>query len=353
MSGYKIRFNGLDRLYDHYKTEFNEAAQQSWQLGSAILGKETEKLESNIAKKYSRQYAVGVGSATDGLYFALRAAGIGPEHKVFCPVLSYVATAGAIRRIGSKIYFHDTGNDGNIGEFIYKEKPDAVVYVNLFGNIADYDRIKSYCKNKQAILIEDAAQSQGAYYKGIPSGKLGDISVFSFDPMKNMPCFGSAGMILTDTKEIYEKIISLRRHAIHGNFFEYGYNSVISEDHAAQLNMLLDHFDELQTDRERVANRYYNNLDNLDFIKGDKNNKNSYHKLIILSDRRDQLQKYLSVYNVETKIHYPKILDPINKGIYPIAENICNRGISLPIYPFLRDDEIDYICRRIKKFYGI
>ena len=86
MNGYKIRFNGLDRLYSRYKTEFDGIAQKSWQLGQAILGEETRKLEDNIAKKYSRQYAVAVGSATDGLYLALRAAGIGPEHKVFCPV---------------------------------------------------------------------------------------------------------------------------------------------------------------------------------------------------------------------------------------------------------------------------
>ena len=353
MSGYKIRFNGLDRLYDHYKTELNEAAQQSWQLGSAILGKETEKLESSIAKKYSRKYAVAVGSATDGLYFALRAAGIRPEHKVFCPVLSYVATAGAIRRIGSKIYFHDTGNDGNIGEFIYKEKPDAVIYVNLFGNIADYDRIKSYCKNNQAILIEDAAQSQGAYYKDSPSGTLGDVSVFSFDPMKNMPCFGSGGMVLTDNKDICERVISLRRHAVKSTDFDYGYNSVISEDHAAQLNVLLDHYDELQRDRERVSHRYHSNLSNKTFIKGDENNRSSYHKQVMLTDNRDQLKEYLEQQGIETKIHYSQILDPIHQGLYPVAENICRQAISLPIYPFLQNEEIDYICEKIKEFYGI
>ena len=353
MSGYKIRFNGLDRLYDHYKTELNKAAQQSWQLGSAILGKETEKLESNIAKKYSRQYAVAVGSATDGLYFALRAAGIGKEHKVFCPVLSYVATAGAIRRIGSKIYFHDTGNDGNIGEFIYKEKPDAVVYVNLYGNTAEYDRIQAYCQKNQIVLIEDAAQSQGAYYKDSPSGTLGDVSVFSFDPMKNMPSFGSGGMVLTDNKDICERVISLRRHAVKSTDFDYGYNSVISEDHAAQLNVLLDHYDELQRDRERVSHRYHSNLSNKTFIKGDENNRSSYHKQVMLTDNRDQLKEYLEQQGVETKIHYSQILDPIHQGLYPVAENICRQAISLPIYPFLQNEEIDYICEKIKEFYVI
>jgi dTDP-4-amino-4,6-dideoxygalactose transaminase len=353
MNGCKIKFNGLDRLYSRYKTEFDGIAQKAWQLGQAILGEETRKLEDNIAKKYSRQYAVAVGSATDGLYFALRAAGIRPEHKVFCPVLSYVATAGAIRRIGSKIKFIDTDSSGNIGNFSHEKTPDAVVYVNLYGNPADYDRIKSYCEKNQIILIEDAAQSQGAYYRDMPSGSMGDVSIFSFDPMKNMPSFGSGGMVLTDNKDIYDRVISLRRHAIKSTDFDYGYNSVISEDHAGQLNVLLDQYDELQRDRERVAHRYYSNLPNKTFIKGDKNNKSSYHKQVMLTNNRDQLKEYLEKQGIETKIHYSQILDIVNTGLYPVAENICQQAISLPIYPFLQNEEIDYICEKIKDFYGI
>ena len=353
MNGYKIKFNGLDRLYSRYKTEFDGIAQKSWQLGQSILGEETRKLEDNIAKKYSRQYAVAVGSATDGLYFALRAAGIKPEHKVFCPVLSYVATAGAIRRIGSKIKFIDTDSSGNIGNFSYEKTPDAVVYVNLYGNPADYDRIKSYCEKNQIILIEDAAQSQGAYYRDMHSGSMGDVSIFSFDPMKNMPSFGSGGMVLTDNKDIYDRVISLRRHAIKSTDFDYGYNSVISEDHAGQLNVLLDQYDELQRDRERVAHRYYNNLPNKTFIKGDENNRSSYHKQVMLTNNRDQLKEYLEKQGIETKIHYSEILDTVNTGLYHMAENICQQAISLPIYPFLQNEEIDYICKHIKDFYGI
>lgn len=353
MSGYKIQFNGLDRLYDHYKIELNEVAQKSWQLGKAILGDETRKLEDSIAKKYSRQYAVAVGSATDGLYFALRAIGIGPEHKVFCPVLSYVATAGAIRRTGSRIKFIDTDSDGNIGNFSHEKTADAVVYVNLYGNTADYDRIRSYCEKNQIILIEDAAQSQGAYYRDIPSGAMGDVSIFSFDPMKNMPSFGSGGMVLTDNKDICERVISLRRHAVKSLDFDHGYNSVISEDHAGQLNVLLNHYDELQRDRERVAHRYYSNLPNKTFIKGDENNKSSHHKLVMLVDNRDRLKEYLEEQGIETKIHYSEILDPINTGLYPMAECITQKAISLPIYPFLRNEEVDYICKKIENFYGI
>lgn len=353
MNGYKIKFNGLERIYDRYKQELDEQARKSWQSGQAILGEQTEKLQHNIAKKYGRRYAVAVGSATDGVYFALRSSGIGRGNKVFCPVLSYVATSGAIRRAGSEIRFIDTDGYGNIGNFPFGERPDALVYVNLYGNTADYDRIKSFCQENKVVLIEDAAQSQGAYYRDIPSGAMGDVSVFSFDPMKNMPSFGSGGMVLTDDELVCRRVMSLRRHAVKSDDFDHGYNSVISEDHAGQLNVLLYHYDELQMDRERVALRYYSNLPKSIFIRGDGKNKSSYHKLVMLSEHRNELKEHLEQQGIETKIHYAEILDTANLGFYPVAENICRGALSMPIYPFLSDDEIDYICDKIEDFYGV
>jgi len=353
MNGYKIKFNGIDRLYKVYKNELSRAAEEVWQEGKILLGKKLKNLENRIAKKYKRTYAVGVGSATDGIYFALRSLGLSKNNLIFCPVLSYVATAGAIKRLGCKPYFLDVDKNGNIGEINYNKIPNAIVYVNLFGNVADYTRIKEYCNKNKVLLIEDAAQSQGAVYKDILSGKMGDVSIFSFDPMKNMPSFGSGGMVLTDSKEVYENLLSLRRHGIYNQNFDYGYNSVIPEDHAAQLNILLEHYDEMQKDRERVANRYFKNLSNINFIKSDIQNKSSYHKLIILVEDRDNLKKYLNDNSIETKIHYNEILDKTKKGYYKIAENFCLKSLSLPIYPFLLNEEIDYICERINKFYGI
>jgi len=353
MNGYKIKFNGLDRLYSRYNIEFDAMAKKAWKSGRAILGEQNIKLEQNMAKKYGRRYAVAVGSATDGVYFALRASGIGRGNKVFCPVLSYVATAGAIRRAGSEIRFIDTDGSGNIGHFPFGEIPDALVYVNLYGNTADYDRIRSFCQSNNIVLIEDAAQSQGAWYRNIPSGAMGDVSVFSFDPMKNMPSFGSGGMLLTDDEQVCRRVISLRRHAVNSADFDHGYNSVISEDHAGQLNVLLDHYDELQMDRERVALRYYANLPDKIFVRGDEKNKSSHHKLVMLSERRDELKEHLEQQGIETKIHYAEILDPANLGFYPVAENICRGALSMPIYPFLGDDEIDYICDKIEDFYGV
>tara|TARA_Y100001937_G_scaffold45216_1_gene63476 strand:+ start:3943 stop:5001 length:1059 start_codon:yes stop_codon:yes gene_type:complete len=349
MAGHKITFNGIDRLYDAYSWRLTRRAKAVWQSGNVLQGKYLKQLETEIAKKYKRKYAVGVGSATDGLYFAMKAVGLDKNSMIVCPAFSYVATAGAIKRLGAEIHFVDTDSNGNIGDWQGHGLPDGVLYVNMFGNPADYKRLKKYCDTHHIPLIEDAAQSQGAVYGKVPSGALGDISVFSFDPMKNMPSFGGGGMVLTDNKEVYDSVVSLRRHGLSGKD-RYGYNSLISEDHANQLLLLLDKFDRLQKMRDKVCNRYRKNMPEVQILCASPGTKSSNHKLVILSDRRDELKKYLHTKGIQTKIHYTKTLDSQNIGKYPQAENICAKALSLPIYPHLKMNEVDYICDRIKEF---
>jgi len=352
MNGYKIKFNGIDRLYRDYSWRLNRRAKSVWQSGDMLKGKFLEELEQKIAKKYKRKYAVGVGSATDGLYFAMRAMGIGNDSTVVCPAFSYIATAGAIRRLGADIHFVDTDTNGNIGDWQGQGLPDAVVYVNMFGNPADYQRLRKYCSSHRIPLIEDAAQSQGAIYGNTPSGAMGDISVFSFDPMKNMPSFGGGGMVLTDNENVYDSVMSLRRHGLAGQHL-YGYNSLISEDHANQLVLLLDKFDRLQKMRRKVFDRYEKNLKGIQMICASPHTTSSNHKLVILVDRRDQLKSYLETKGIESKIHYTKTLDHEHTRRYPNAELICAKALSLPIYPHLEMKEVDYICGKVKEFYNV
>ena len=352
MTGYNLKFNGIDRLYDAYSWRLNRRARAAWESGDVLQGKCLKQLETEIAEKYKRKYAIGVGSATDGLYFAMKAVGLNKSSTVLCPAFSYVATAGAIKRLGADIHFADTDKQGNIGDWGIMGLPSAVLYVNMFGNLADYTRLRKYCDQHRIPLIEDAAQSQGAMYGKTPSGALGDVSVFSFDPMKNMPSFGTGGMVLTDSKDVYDTVISLRRQGLNGKT-SYGYNSLISEDHANQLLLLLSKFDKLQKMRKKVFERYKKNLEHTDFIETQENTQSSYHKLVLLSDRRDELKTYLAQNGIETKVHYNKTLDSKNVGQYPNAESICAKALSLPIYPHLEMYEVDYICERIRKFNGV
>ena len=343
MTGYKIKYNGIDRLYNAYSWRLTRRAKAAWSSGQVLQGQFLKQLETEVAEKYNRKYAVGIGSATDGLYFAMRAVGLNKDSTVMCPVLSYIATANAIKRLGAKIQFVDTDQMGLIGDLQYKEVPDAVVYVNLFGNCADYVKLRQYCTKHKIPLIEDAAQSQGAIFKKIPSGALGDVSVFSFDPMKNMPSFGGGGMVLTDNEQQYKQVLSMRKNGT--------YNSVLSEDHANQLLLILDKFKKLQKMRKKVYQRYREHLPNAHFLINEKGNP-SYHKLVMITKHRDALQKHLAEAGIETKIHYKEILDSKYIGLYsyPCADSICANAISLPIYPHLKNDEIDYICETIGKF---
>ena len=352
MSGYKIKFNGIDRLYDDYSWRLGRRAKQAWQSGDVLQGKYLRQLEKGIAQKYNRKYAVGVGSATDGLYFAMKSLGLNKNCNIVCPVFSYIATAGAIKRLGAEINFMDTDKNGNIGKLSVVGLPDAVLYVNMFGNPADYKTLKEYCDRHKIPLIEDAAQSQGATYGKQQSGTLGDVSVFSFDPMKNMPSFGGGGMVLTDSQDVYDNVISLRRHGFKGKY-SYGYNSLISEDHANQLLLFLNKFDSLQKKRQKVARRYKKNLSKVEIIEAHSKTKSSNHKFVILSDRRDDLKSYLENKGIETKIHYPHILDNGNVNSYPNAVKLCARALSLPIYPHLSLQEVDYICDTIKEFMSV
>ena len=352
MNGYKIKFNGIDRLYDEYSWRLTRRAKQVWSSGNVLQGEYLREFEKQLAKKYKRKYAVAVGSATDGLYFSLRCANINTNDTVVCPALSYIATSGSIKRIGCNIDYIDTDANGNLDVLKISDMslPKALVYVNLFGNVAEYETLKKICDRRGTLLIEDAAQSQGAKYKKQLSGTLGDISVFSFDPMKNMPSFGGGGAVLTDNKDHYNVIKSLRRHGSGGNF-KYGYNSMLSDDHANQLLFLLTKFDRLQKLRKKAYERYKKNLPQFNFVGADNQNQSSYHKLVLLVEKRDELKEWLAQEGIETKIHYAKTLDP--SETYPNAETFCKKAISLPIYPFLKTNEIDIVCKKIKDFYDV
>tara|TARA_Y100000592_G_scaffold72521_1_gene112815 strand:+ start:447 stop:1505 length:1059 start_codon:yes stop_codon:yes gene_type:complete len=352
MTGYKIKFNGIDRLYNEYSWRLTRRAKQVWESGNVLQGNYLEQFEKELAKKYKRKYAVAVANATDGLYFALRCANIINNDTVICPALSYVATSGAIKRIGCNIDFVDTDKNGNIDVLKISNMgmPKALLYVNLFGNVAEYETLRKICDKRGIVLIEDAAQSQGAKYKNKLSGSLGDLSVFSFDPMKNMPSFGGGGAVLTDDKDYYKLLRSLRRHGYDSNL-EYGYNSLLSDDHANQLLFLLSKFDKLQKLRKKVFEQYKKNLPQFHFVTTESNHVSSYHKLVLLVEKRDELKQYLDSEGIETKIHYTKTLEP--KESFPGAENFCKKALSLPIYPFLKTDEVDSICKKIKKFYNV
>ncbi len=354
---------GIDRLYNEYSWRLTRRAKKVWQSGMVVGNKsnnETKKFENSIAKYTKRKYAVAVGSGTDALYFALKVKGIGPGSTVLCPAVSYMATAEAIKRTGAIIQFCDVNENGLIDHIPMMGLPSAVVYVNLFGNLADYDRIQKYCTKHGIPLIEDAAQSLGSFYKKIPSGKLGDVSTLSFAPSKPLPAFGNAGMVLTDSFDEAEKLRGLRYHGYNNVNVSHGYNSCIPESVASQLDFLLGKYSSLLKKRNNIYKIYTEELSKIHDIEQLKYDPvSNKSKFVIRVPNRDELQGYLFTKGIETAITYKTPLPKmkmfqkaiIEEEKFINAEKFCEQVISLPIHPFLKKEEVKYVCKQIKDFY--
>jgi dTDP-4-amino-4,6-dideoxygalactose transaminase len=360
----EIKFNGLDRIYDNFSWRITRRAKAVWKTGNVVSTKHTEdsyldQLEKSVAKYTKRKFGIAVGSGTDALYFALRAKGIGPGKTVVCPAISYMATAEAIKRTGARIYFVDVNENGLIGDVGIKTQPDAVVYVNLFGNLADYDRLTEYCEENKIPLIEDAAQSLGSFYKKIPSGKLGDISSLSFAPSKPLPCLGNGGMVLTDNENETDLIRSMRYHGAGTAKLHHGYNSCLSNDHANVLNFLLSKYKKLLNKTNKIQKLYNEKLSRVGIssIQTQSKTVSNNHKFVIKVQDRDNLKAYLETKNIQSQVHYVLPLSKM-KMFYtddkmPNAERFSQEVLSLPIHPFLEDYEVSYVCKCIGDFYGV
>lgn len=359
-----IKFNGLDRIYNEYSWRITRRAKQVWNTGNVvgnrhIEGSFVDQFENSVAKYTKRKYAVAVGSGTDALYFALRAKGIGPESTVLCPAISYMATAEAIKRTGATIHFVDVDNKGLISKLPDFGLPNAVVYVNLFGNLADYATLKEYCVKRRIPLIEDAAQSFGSYYNKVPSGKLGDISTLSFAPSKPLPAFGNGGMVLTDSENERDLVRSLRYHGQGTAKLEHGYNSCMSHEHANILNFLMSKYKGLLSRTKKVRQWYEEKLLDLGIsaIQTGTGTISNNHKLVVKVDDRDGLRKYLDKKGIQTQVHYPQPMSKMKMfdtgQEMPNSEKFCTNVLSLPIHPFLKKQEVLYVCKCIGEYYGI
>tara|TARA_B100001564_G_scaffold315707_1_gene290587 strand:+ start:427 stop:1509 length:1083 start_codon:yes stop_codon:yes gene_type:complete len=359
-----IKFGGVDRIYDAYSWRITRRAKEVWRSGNVISSRHSkgsfvDKFETAVAKYTKRKFAIAVGSGTDALYFALKAKGIGPESTVLCPAISYLATAEAIKRTGATIHFVDVDKKGLISQLPDFGLPDAMVYVNLFGNLAEYATLKEYCVKRRIPLIEDAAQSFGSFYNNVPSGKLGDISTLSFAPSKPLPCFGNGGMVLTDNEREADLIRSLRYHAVGTGTLAHGYNSCLSNDHANILNFLLSKYKGLQAKTKKVRKWYEDKLLDIGIssIQTRNGTTSNNHKLVIRVDDRDGLRNFLDKKDIETQVHYQQ---PMNKmkmfdtgQQIPNAEKFCENVLSLPIHPFIKKSEVLYVCKCIGEYYGI
>ena len=370
MKNVTIPFFGASRFYKENSDKILSIVDKVFSHGQVLMGPEVEEFEKNIKSRCQRKYAVAVSSCTDALYFSLLSAGVQPEDEVLITSFSFIASVTPILRLGATPVFVDINNDDfmmNLDDLESKitAKSKAVVAVHLFGQCLPMNELEKIAKKYDLIIIEDAAQSLGAYHNDRKAGSMGLVSSISFDPTKIISAFGNGGVVLTDDGMIFEKVKKLRYHGKNfktGSFEFLGYNSRLATSQAALLNFQLDILDDLIEQSNKIAQIYNNSFHDINEITIPvikEANKHIYHKYVLVVENRDTLKKYLTDQGISTKVHYSKALFEYNllKNYNFRAENIenvhtlKNKVLSLPIYPELNREETDYICKTLRKFY--
>lgn len=364
-----VPFFGLNRQYLSLREEILDITDHVYRTGKVLDGAYTKHFEEAIARRCDRSYAIAVNSGTQALIFAQAASLTKPPYSVLIPTISFVATINSVLMNNFTPVFCEVDYNGimdlNTVEYKLDNSVGAIMYVNLFGNTVDWDRFQMQTRffNDDLIIIEDAAQSFGANYKGVPSGKMGDISVLSFDPTKNLPNYGSGGMILTDDHHIYDVVRNLRDNGKTLNYYDVpGTNSKMSESDCAQMLVKLNYFDAWQRRRAEIAEYYTEQLyQYVDVLTPNEGVTHSWHKFVIRTYSRSSLMSFLSAKGIETKIHYEHALYNLGVGfshvtfdkqLYTETSSFTRECLSLPIYPELTDAEVETVAQSVKDYFS-
>lgn len=364
----KVPYINLALQHQNIKQELLAAVENVLVSGQFILGEEVKKFEQSFAKIAGAKYAIGVDNGTDALVLALKALGIGKGDEVITAPNSYLASASCIGQVGATIVFADVREDFNLDpkkvERAITKRTKAVIAVHLTGRPADMGALVKICKKKKIHLIEDCAQAVSAEYNGQRVGSFGIINTFSLHPLKNLSAAGDGGVITTNSEKLYTWLTLARNHGLKNrdecDFWSM--NSRLDNLQAAILNVKLKYFERWTERRREIAALYYSRLSGLYLVvPHDKpNEKAVYHTFIIQAKLRDELQYFLAKNEIETKVHYPI---PIHfqkaakgtgykRGSFPVTENQVKSILSLPVYPELTNEQVNFVCDKITEFYS-
>lgn len=361
-----VKFVDLKVQYDSIKDEINKSIQQVLDSTHFVLGKNVAEFEKEFANYCNAKYSVGVNTGTSALHLALLAKGIGKGDEVITVPNTFIATCAAISYTGATPRLvdisQDTCNiDANKLENSITKKTKAIIPVDIYGQPADMNHIMEIAKKHNLIVIEDSCQSHGAEHhkKKVP---IADIGCFSFYPAKNLGAYGEGGQIVTNDKEVDEKARALRDHGqIKKNVHKYiGYNYRLEEMQAAVLRIKLKHLEKWIDMRRKNALIYDERLKGIDVATPvEKNyNKHVYHLYVIRTKNRQKLMGHLNSKGIQTGVHYPtpihlqEAYNYLNykKGDFPISEKSADEILSLPMFPELKEEEINFVAKIIKDF---
>lgn len=368
MPGRVIPFVNLKPMHSQVKTEMLSVFSKVYDSNWFILGNHLESFENNFADYNDVKYTCGVSNGFNALFLALKSLGIKEGDDVIVPSNTFIATAFAVLMTGANVVFAepDITTYNITGESVVKvltKRTKAVIPVHLYGQPCQMKDIIEVAMNNKLFIVEDNAQAVGASYRNKNTGTFGDIAGISFYPSKNLGAFGDAGAIITNNKELYEKVKLLRNYGATSKYNHdvLGYNMRLDELQAAFLSVKLKYLDEWTNDRQNIAEIYIQMLNGIGDIELPliaEDVTHVFHLFVIRTKYRSELQKFLLAHGIETLIHYPKPLNmqhpfaSIKNVKLPIAEEIAATCLSLPLWPGMAANQINFVCKKIKSFFN-
>ncbi|MBI5416098.1 MAG: DegT/DnrJ/EryC1/StrS family aminotransferase [Candidatus Omnitrophica bacterium] len=361
-----VPFIDFREQYHAIKDKVDAGLKKVFEDGSFILGPQEKAFEEEFARYCEAQYAVGVNSGTDALYLALLALDIGPGDEVIVPTFTFIATALCVSYTGARPVFVDIEDRTyNIDPARFKaavtRKTKAVIPVHIYGQPANMDEINAIAQKHKIAVVEDACQAHGATYNGKKAGSLGEVSCFSFYPTKSLGAFGDGGMVVTSDKNIYEKMFMLRDYGRKGRYDHkiQGYNSRLDTVQAVVLSAKLPLLDEWNRMRNGVAASYCKLLENESGIKVpviQKDRTHVFQTFAVRLSNRDKICEAMQKSGAGVLIHYPIPLHlqeayaelGYKKGDFPVAEQLCREILSLPMFPHMKKDQVEYVCDTLR-----
>ena len=363
-----IMANNLKRQYDLHASEYEAKALEVLRSGWYILGTEVKSFEKEWGEYIGSKYCVGLASGLDALWISFRVLEIHEGDKVIVSGNAYIACVMGITMNGATPIFVEPDEYDNIDakkiEAAITDKTKAILTVHLYGTSCDMTQIMDIANRHNLKVVEDCAQSHGNHWRNKTVGTFGDIGCFSFYPSKGCGAFGDAGCIVTDNEELADRFRVFRNY---GSRVRYqnevvGANSRLDELQAGLLRVKLKHLDEFNSERNKLAKRYYDGIHNplIQLPQIRPGADSSWHQFVVhvKEGKRDDLMAFLKEKDIGTIIHYPipphlsKAYEYLGhkKGDFPITEKYASEVLSLPMYNGMTEEEQNKVISEINKF---
>lgn len=361
-----VPFVDLSWQWREIRDDVMPRLQELFEHSAFSLGPYVEEFEQAFAEWLGTEHVVALDSGTSALHLAMITAGIGPGDEVLIPANTFIATAWGVVYVGATPVFCDVDAETaniDVADAAQRmsDRIKAVIAVHLFGQPADLHAVEAFAKSHGLVLIEDAAQAHGATYSGRKVGTFGKVGCFSFYPGKNLGAAGEAGAIITNDRELSERLRSLRNHGqsrryVHENI---GFNYRMAGIQGLILTHKLRRLDDWTKMRRALAQRYLQELAGLPLKLPTASIDHVWHLFVIRTPRRDELREALQAKGIQTGLHYPIPLHrqpcfshiACNRNSLPVADAWANEGLSLPLYAGMTDNQLNYVISTIRGFY--